>query len=47
MVLVEFRCHTCGGLFETETENQWGTYEFVRCPACGSGRTTLASDDVE
>jgi DNA-directed RNA polymerase subunit RPC12/RpoP len=44
MVLVGFECHNCGAGFEDETENQWGMYEFVRCPACGSAKTTLSHD---
>lgn len=37
-----FYCHDCDDSFEADIDNQWGTYEFNRCPVCGSGRTTLA-----
>lgn len=39
---VTFTCHDCDGSFTVGVDNEWGTYEFVRCPACGSAKTTLA-----
>ena len=38
----DFECHDCGLTFTADVENAYGTYEFTRCPNCGSGRTTLA-----
>lgn len=42
-VKASFTCHSCGNTFDTDVENQWGMYEFVRCPDCGSAKTTLAA----
>jgi len=36
-----FACHACGATFAAEVRNEWGLYEFVRCPRCGGARTTL------
>lgn len=44
MVLITFTCHECNDSFDAEVENPWGTYEFIRCPVCGSARTTLAAN---
>jgi len=41
-VRTAFSCHECGKSFDAAVANQWGMYEFVRCPNCGSARTTLA-----
>ncbi len=41
MMLIEFTCHDCDDSFEADVENRWETYEFTRCPVCGSARTTL------
>ncbi len=38
----DYRCHACGREFFDEGENDYGTYEFERCPHCGSAKTTLA-----
>lgn len=38
----DYHCHDCGQSFTVETENDYGAYEFTRCPYCGSGKTTLA-----
>lgn len=37
-----YRCHDCGDSFEATVDNPYGTYEFERCPNCGSARTTFA-----
>lgn len=36
-----YHCHACGHSFSVTLENDYGTYEFERCPRCGSGKTTL------
>lgn len=38
----EYYCHTCERSFEVEIENDYGTYEFRRCPYCDGAKTTLA-----
>ncbi|MFB6129393.1 MAG: hypothetical protein ABEJ28_01060 [Salinigranum sp.] len=38
----EYHCHECDRPFKTTIENDYGTYEFRRCPHCGSAKTTLA-----
>jgi DNA-directed RNA polymerase subunit RPC12/RpoP len=38
----DYRCHSCKQQFFAEVENDYGTYEFKRCPHCGSAKTTLA-----
>jgi len=40
--MVEYYCHECQQQFLTEVENDYGTYEFRRCPHCDSAKTTLA-----
>lgn len=40
-VMVEYYCHECDQPFFAEVENDYGTYEFRRCPQCGSAKTTL------
>lgn len=42
-----FTCHDCDCSFIVGVDNEWGTYEFVRCPACGSAKTTLAATVAE
>lgn len=37
----EYNCHACGQPFDADVENEFGTYEFRRCPNCGSAKTTL------
>lgn len=37
----DYYCHTCKRQFFAEVENEYGTYEFRRCPHCGSAKTTL------
>ena len=44
MTTIDLVCHDCATVFETQVDNPWGTYEFTRCPACGSARTTLATE---
>jgi DNA-directed RNA polymerase subunit RPC12/RpoP len=39
-----YYCHDCDEPFEAAIDNQWGTYEFVRCPTCEGARTTLDGD---
>jgi DNA-directed RNA polymerase subunit RPC12/RpoP len=39
--MVEYRCHACGETFPVDLANDYGTYEFRRCPTCGSAKTTL------
>jgi len=39
---IVFMCHECGDSFTAGVDNEWGTYEFIRCPACGSAKTTRA-----
>lgn len=39
---VEFHCHECDHKFTITVDNEYGTYEFVRCPHCESAMTTLA-----
>jgi DNA-directed RNA polymerase subunit RPC12/RpoP len=38
----EYHCHACGERFSADVENEYGTYEFGRCPNCESAKTTLA-----
>lgn len=38
----DYYCHRCHRAFGAALENEWGMYEFKRCPRCGSARTTLA-----
>ena len=38
----DYYCHGCGREFLVDVENDYGTYEFRRCPRCGSAKTTLA-----
>ena len=38
----EYHCHECGREFVADVENDYGTYEFRRCPYCESAKTTLA-----
>jgi DNA-directed RNA polymerase subunit RPC12/RpoP len=40
--MLEFYCHGCSNRFSAPIENDYGTYEFNRCPDCGSAKTTLA-----
>jgi DNA-directed RNA polymerase subunit RPC12/RpoP len=39
--MARYRCHDCDTTFAIDLGNDYGTYEFRRCPACGSGKTTL------
>ncbi len=38
----DFYCHSCKQKFPAEVKNKYDTYEFTRCPRCGSAKTTLA-----
>ena len=40
--MTDYYCHGCGQQFFVEAENEYGTYEFRRCPYCDSAKTTLA-----
>lgn len=39
---MDYYCHECERVFHAEIENDYDTYEFRRCPHCGSAKTTLA-----
>lgn len=41
--MATYQCHECGERFSASIENQYGAYEFVRCPNCESAKTTLAN----
>lgn len=40
--MTDYYCHECERGFSAEVDNEYGTYEFRRCPRCGSAKTTLA-----
>lgn len=40
--MIKYQCHECDHLFEADVENPYGTYEFTKCPNCGSAKTTLS-----
>lgn len=40
--MAAYYCHTCTARFTVELTNEYGTYEFHRCPECDSAKTTLA-----
>ncbi len=40
---VAFTCHDCDGSFTVGVDNEWGTYEFVRCPAFDAARSQTSS----
>lgn len=47
MVRIRFTCHACRTSFDGEVDNEWGMYEFLRCPVCESARTTLVDPELD
>ena len=39
--MADYNCHACGQPFDGDVHPEYDTYEFQRCPECGSARTTL------